>query len=135
MTLEYLTQFWALVVASVLGTAVLLFVLVRLFQDSAGGRLSAAVRQLRDREQAARAARKAVDKAAAKFDRLRAKGDAAIPRQVEAAREALEETQEIQKLVDDQVLVARNEVRILILEEYPEKRHAAMRYKYLAERT
>jgi len=134
MTVKFLTQNWALVIASVLGTAVLLFVLFRLIQDSAGGRLRTTVDQLRDREKAARAAGKTVDKAVGRLDRLLAKTDSAIPRQVEAAREALEEAQEIQKLVDDQVLVARNNVRLLILEDYPVKRHEAMRYKYLAER-
>jgi len=134
MTVEYLTQNWALVIASVLGIAVLLFVLFRLIQDSARGRLSATVGQLRDREKAARAAGKAVDKAVGRLDRMLAKADSAIPRKVEEAREALEEAQEIQKLVDDQVLVVRNDVRLLILEDYPAKRHEAMRYKYLTER-
>ena len=37
----------------------------------------------------------------------------------------------MQKIANDQVLIARNQVRKIILEEYPPKRHAAMRLKYL----
>jgi len=134
MTPEYLTQNWALVIASILGTAVLLFVLLRAFQDSARGRLQANVRQLRNRERDALAVARAVDKAAAKLERLRARADAVKPRLADEAREALEEARELQKIIDGQVLVARNNVRTLILEEYPPKRHEAMRKKYLAER-
>ena len=133
MTIEYLMQNWALVVASILGTAVLFFVLFRVFQDSARGRLQANVRQLRNRERAAQTAARAVEKATARLERLRAKADAVKPRHAEEAKEALGEARELQKIIDSQVLVARNNVRTLILEEYPPKRHEAMRNKYLAE--
>jgi len=133
MTIEYLMQNWALVVASILGTAVLFFVLFRVFQDSARGRLQANVRQSRNRERAAQTAARAVEKATARLERLRAKADVVKPRRAEEAKEALGEARELQKIIDGQVLVARNNVRTLILEEYPPKRHEAMRNKYLAE--
>jgi len=131
MTLEILIKHWALVAASVLGTAVLLFVVFRVYQDSARGRLQTTVRQLRSREQKARAARKAVDKAYASVDRLRAKADSVKPRRVQEASETLEDARALQKIADDQVLVAQNHVRKIILEEYPPKRHEAMRARYL----
>ena len=133
MTIEYLMQNWALVVASILGTAVLFFVLFRVFQDSARGRLQANVRQSRNRERAAQTAARAVEKATARLERLRAKADVVKHRRAEEAKEALGEARELQKIIDGQVLVARNNVRTLILEEYPPKRHEAMRNKYLAE--
>jgi len=135
MTIEYLTQNWALAIASVLGTAVLLFVIYRALQDSARGRLQEMVRQLRRREMDDKAARKAADKALAKLERLQARADSVKPRHAQVAREDLEEAREIQKLVDDQLLIARHNVRTLILEEYAPKRHAAMRKKYLGEST
>jgi len=135
MTIEYLTKYWALLIASVLGLAVLLFVVFRVYQDSSRGRLQAAFDHLRERQKAAQAASKAVDKAVAKLDRLQGKPDSIAPRQVEAAREALGEAREVQKLVDDQVLVVKNNVRIVIVEDYPPKRHEAMLSRYLDERT
>ena len=47
MTMQLLTQNWALVVASVLGLGILLFVLFRLYEASPRGRLSAHVAVLR----------------------------------------------------------------------------------------
>ena len=133
MTLDYLSRNWALVAASVIGTAVLLFVVYRAYQDSARGRLQGTIRQLRSREHDARAARRAVDKAHAGLDRLRAKADSAKPRRVQEASEALEDARALQKIADDQVLIARNHVRKIILEEYPPKRHEAMRTRYLGQ--
>jgi len=133
MTIEYLTRHWALVIASVLGTAILLFIVFRALQDSVGGRLRAAVRYLRDRERALQDAARVISKAEANLERLQAKAESVAPRQGEKAREALVEAQETWKLVEDQMLIGKNNVRMLILEEYPPKRHEAMRKSYLSE--
>jgi hypothetical protein len=135
MTIDYLQQNWALVIASVLGLGVLLFVLFRASQDSRRGRLGAALTYMRDRERAAAKAVKALEGATRKIERLRAKSDSVPPKQADAARDALREAEELQKLINDQLLIARNDVRQLITEEYPPKRHEAMRSKYLGETT
>ena len=88
MSPEFLTKNWALVAASVLGTGILLFVLFRVYQDSSRGRFKAAVVLLRKREREARAARNAVDKAATKLERLRAKAASVKPRHVQQASRA-----------------------------------------------
>jgi len=135
MSPEFLTKNWALVAASVLGTAILLFVLLRAYQDSSRGRFKAAVGLLRKQEQEARAARKAVDKATTKLERLRANAASVKPRHVQEASESLEDTHALLKIADDQVLVGRNQVRKLIVEEYPPRRHEAMRDRYLGQET
>lgn len=135
MSPEFLIKNWALVVASVLGTAILLFVLFRAYQDSSRGRFRATVGVLRRREQEARAARNAVDKAENKLERLRAKAESVKPRHAQEASESLEDARALLKIADDQVLVGRNHVRKLIVEEYPPKRHEAMRIKYLGQET
>lgn len=131
MTLEFVSKNWALVAASVLGTAVLLFVVFRAFQDSARGRLQATVRGLRDREQQVRATNLAVDKAVATLDRLQRNAASVRPRRLQEAAEALEDARALAKIASDQVLVARNHVRKIILEDYPPSQHDAMRRRYL----
>ena len=133
MTIDYLQQYWALLIASVLGLGIVLFVLFRASQDSRRGRLGSALAYMRDRERAAQAAAKAVARATTKIERLRVKSDSVAPKQADAARDALQEAQELEKLIDDQLQIARNNVRMLIVEEYPPKRHEAMRSKYLGE--
>lgn len=131
MTIDYLTRNWALVIASVIGTAVLLFVLLRAFQNSTRGRLGTTVAQLRQREKQAAKAARAVAKATARLERLRAKAESVKPRHAQEASEALADALALQKIAADQVLVARNHLRKLILEEYPPKRQAALRAKFL----
>jgi hypothetical protein len=133
MTIDTLQQNWALLIASVLGLGIVLFVLFRASQDSRRGRLGSALTYLRDRERAAQKAAKTLDKASSRIERLRARSESVPPKLADAARDALTEAQELQKLIDDQLLIARNNVRLLIVEEYPPKRHDAMRSKYLGE--
>ena len=133
MSIDYLQHNWALLIASVLGLGIVLFVLFRASQDSRRGRLGSALTYMRDRERAAQAAAKAVEKATTKIERLRARAESVPPKQADAVRDALKEAQELQKLIDDQLLIARNNVRLLITEEFPPKRHEAMRSKYLGE--
>jgi hypothetical protein len=133
MTIDTLQQNWALLIASVLGLGIVLFVLFRASQDSRRGRLGSALTYLRDRERAAQKAAKALDKAGSRIERLRVRSESVPPKQTDAARDGLLEAKELQKLIDDQLLIARNNVRLLIVEEYPPKRHDAMRSKYLGE--
>ena len=60
---QSLAQHWALLVAGVITAGVTLFIFVRLVQDSARGRLAAAVGQLRNREKVARKAARRARKA------------------------------------------------------------------------
>ncbi len=131
MTLDLLIRNWALIGASVLGTAVLLFVLYRLYEDSGRGRLLTMVRKLRSCERAAMKARAAAHKAASRVERLRARADRVKPRSIEEAAGALEDARALQKIADDQLLIARNHVRKIILQEYPPGRHEALRRRFL----
>lgn len=133
MTVEVVQQNWALVIASVLGLAILLFVLSRVLQDSRRGRLAQALRHVRDRERALRKATKSADKAAQQFARLSAKGDSVPPAKVLASKDAIAATQETERLLRSQVLVVRNNARTIILEEFPPKRHASLLRKHLGE--
>lgn len=133
MNLEEFKQYWALVVASVLAIVILLFVLFRLYQDSARGRLNAKVRELRKSGRKAEDAAKAVSKAEAKLTRLQRRAQSVKPRYIEEASGLLSDAHALKKIADDRVLIARNHVRKIILEEFPPKRHESMREKLLPD--
>jgi hypothetical protein len=136
MSREFLAHYWALLIASIIGTAVLLFVLFRVYRDSAFGRLGKLARNLRVGERAARSANREVAKAAAKLERMRKRADSVKPRHAEEATGRLQDARALGKIAGDQVLVARNLLRKHILEEYPPRRHAVLRARYLgAEET
>lgn len=133
MTIELATTHWALLSASVLGCAVVMFVLWRLWLDSAPGQVRVELRRLRHAEQEARKPRLAAEKLRATLSRLQARADSVKPRRLEEVAGELQDQEALLKIANDKVLIARNHVRRIIVEEFPPQRHDAMRNKYLGK--
>ena len=131
MTIDFITRHWSLAAASVLFTAIALFVLVRIYADSARGQLGARVRSLRARYQEVDQAENAVSRAERRLAALGNKADTVKPRHLEEARESLGDAQALLKIAVDQVLIAENHVRKVIVEEFPPNDQEALRNKYL----
>ena len=134
VNIDFALRHWALVGAGLLATGIILFLSYRAYIDSARGRLQATTRRLRERRKAAARARAVVERAEQKLARLRARAESIKPRRGREAKEALEDARALLKIADDQVLIAENHVRKIILEEFPPKRQAALRVRYLPER-
>lgn len=131
MTMQLVTQNWALVAASVLGLAILIFVLFRLYEASALGRLSAHAAVLRKHNNEVARAETRLSKASERLSELRSKADIIKPRLLSEAEEAIQDAKSLQQIAADQVLRAEKVVRDVILEEFPPKRHDGLRNKYL----
>jgi hypothetical protein len=131
MTMQLITQNWALVAASVMGFAILLFVLYRLHEVSPRGRLSGHVAALRTHKSEVTKAEASLAKASEQLSSMRSKADAIKPRLLSEAEEAVQDARSLQKIAGDQVLRAKKLVREVILEEFPPKRHDGLRSKYL----
>ena len=132
MSVEFLIRNWALVVASILATGILMFVLVRLYRESDRGQLGNRVRALQGCYKNVARAQKRLDKVSERLDELRKKASTVKPRHVEEAGEAMEDARMLLNNANDQVLIAEKDVRQLILDEYPPNRQNALRQKYLA---
>ena len=91
MTLELLSRYWALLIASVLGTAIFLFVLFRLYEASARGQLVNRVRILRRCKSAALRAQRRLDRASERLARLNRRADLVKPRVLTEAGGAIED--------------------------------------------
>jgi len=131
VTVDFLIRNWALVVASILATGILVFVLVRLYRESDRGQLGNLVRELQGRYKAVARAQKGLDKASERLDGLRENAPTVKPRHVEEAGESVEDALLLLNNANDQVLIAEKDVRQLILDEYPPDRQEALRQKYL----
>ena len=131
VTLDLITRNWSLVAAGVLAVPILLFLGFRVFTDSGRGQLGIKVRALAGRYRDADKAKKKVLKAKKRLKRLQRKTDSVKPRHLQEATEAFEDAQSLLKIADDQVLIAENHVRKIIVEEYPPRRQQALRDKYL----
>ncbi|MCH7821743.1 MAG: hypothetical protein IIA07_06970 [Proteobacteria bacterium] len=118
--------------ALVIASAIAMFVLYRALIDSGWGQLRVGARQLKSRYRGADRAQKAVNKAVARLEKLRARSDSVKPKLLTAASDALDDARSLCKIAEDQVLIAETHVRNLIADEYPPKLHEAMRCKFLA---
>lgn len=130
MNLEFLTRHWALMLAGVLAAVITLFVVFRAWSDSAGGQLRAMHNALRHRRQDLSRKEKRADKAEKRLARFRARADSVKPRHLHEAAEALEDATALAKIANDQVMIAETRLRELILEEFPQNQHAALRARY-----
>ncbi|NCF24432.1 MAG: hypothetical protein GWP60_07820 [Gammaproteobacteria bacterium] len=135
MAFTFLEQHWALVMASIIAGAVLLFAGWRAWQDSARGRLRLARRELRARYRAAQRQRKAVQRLSALLEELETKAGSVKPRRLRETAEAVQDAEALLKIAGDQVLIAENHVRKIIVEEFPPNRHERMRSRYLPGET
>lgn len=133
MSLETIQHHWALLCAGAIAFAALLFIVLRLLHDSARARLGRSAGELRRKEKAARKAGKRVARLRTRLGRLRARGESVVPRRLEEAQGRLEDCVALQKIADDQVLIARNQVREIIVEDFPPKRHEALRRRLLPQ--
>ena len=131
MSREFLQQHWALAAASLIGLAVLLVLGRALVLGTRGAQLNARVRELRESEKAVVKTGRAVAKATRKLERLRHKADSVRPRVIDEEQGNLEDAKALHKIAHDRVLVAENHVRKVIVEEYPPKRHDALRNRLL----
>ncbi len=131
MTMQLLTQNWALVVASVLGLAILLFVLFRLYEASPRGRLSAHVAVLRQHKADVELAESKLVKASERLSALRNKADTTKPKLLSEAEEAIQDAKSLRQIASDQVLRAQKLLRDVILEEFPPNRQDGLRSKYI----
>jgi len=131
MSVDYLQQNWALLAASVIGVAVLLFALWRAWRDSTRGRLGAALARLAQKRAEARRQQRRVRDARVRLERLQGRAEHVQPRRLQEAAETLQDAEALAGIAGDQVLIAENHVRKIIVEEYPPKRHEALRARYL----
>lgn len=131
MTPPFLQQYWALLVASMVGGAALMFAAWRAWQDSPRGRLVAARRRLRSTCLEAQRRHKALKRLSATLAGLEKRAESVKPRRLDEAAAAVQDADALLKIAGDQVLIAKNHVRKIIVEEFPPKRHERMRSKYL----
>ena len=128
----FLQQHWALLGAGIVGGAALMFAAWRAWLDSPWGRLAAARRRLHSARVEARRRQKTLQHLSARLAGLEKKADSVKPRRLEDTAGAVQDAGALLKIAGDQVLIAENCVRKIIVEEFPPKRHERMRSRYLS---
>lgn len=133
MNFEFLGQHWALLIAIVPASVVIAALATVMRRQSAGGQLSLANRAHADAKTELRRARRAVNAATSRLEKLSAKAGRVKPRAMSEAKEALQDALALEKIADDKAQVTANQVRRVIFEEFPPSKHEKLRGRYLPE--
>ena len=131
MSTDVLTNNWALIAAVIPALIALILILRILVDNSAGGQLSATLKEHQKSRKAFDVARKVSQKTATRAEKLASKAGNVPPRTLQEAREAAEDAKSLEKIAHDRVLVTANHVRRVIVEEFPPVKHEMLRNKYL----
>lgn len=132
--LEWLRSHWALAGASVLVLALLLRAAWHVYSRSPRARLARARRVLREAEVAAARQQRHAARARRRCEKLEGRAQSVRPVRLEEARGRLTDAESLLKIASDQVLIAENRLRKVIVEHFPPARHDQLRARYLPRR-
>lgn len=122
---------WALLVAGALVALAILVLLARMLRGSGRGQLRRALADLTEQRSQLKKSVAAARKAENTLDRLLQRQASVKPRHIEEAKGALQDARALEKIASDKVLIAQNQVRRVIHEEFPPDRQDRLRQKYL----
>jgi hypothetical protein len=133
MSAEQLQTHWGLIAASATGLVLLIIAARHFIRTSARGQLRRTRRALDLERDRLRKAIAVMDKAERQKTRLMRHVDRVKPRVLQESSEALADAKALAKIAGDRVLVAENQLRRVILEEFPPTQHERLRSRYLPE--
>ena len=133
MDIAALTENWALFAAAIPVAIVAYAVLSQLDRNSPRGQLGAVLRGHEDALRGCTRAEKDRQRAEQRLRRMASRADRIRPSALQEARENLEDAGALLKIARDRLMVAENQVRRVIFEEFPPARHESLRARYLPQ--
>jgi Flp pilus assembly protein TadB len=130
MELPWIREYWALLGAAVAAAVALAAVGVALWRRSRRGRLGIRLREQRRRQRELDEAQKAWQQASRRLQKLEKRAGRVAPKALDEARGLLGDAERLVELRAGALKVAQNQVRMIIVEEYPPSRHDALRRRY-----
>jgi hypothetical protein len=127
---QWLRDNWALAAGLAMLLSVAVLALLYAARSSGRGQLRHARRTLREKRKALRKATAALAAAERRCQRLQRRADKVKPRHLEEARGEAADARALAKIAHDQVLIAENHVRRIIVEEFPPTRQARLRARH-----
>jgi len=127
---DWLLRHWALLAAAAVAAAALFAVLVRVWSGSRAARLKRALRQRRRKESELERAARSARRADRSLRRLEGKVGKIPPKRLTEAEGHAQDARRLYEIAADQLLVAENHVRKIIVEEFPPGQHDALRGRH-----
>jgi hypothetical protein len=133
MNLELLQSDWAMWLALAAIFIALAVLAPKLLKMTSRSKLNRVLANMKGARKELRKSVRTTRKAEKKVRKLQAGAERVKPRILQEAKEALEDAQALEKILNDKVMVAENHVRRVIHDEFPPAEHERMREKHLAQ--
>ena len=133
MNIESLQSDWAVWLALAAVIIAIAVLIPKLLKRTSRSKLKRVVADMNKARKELRKSNRTTRKAEKKARKLQARAERVKPRILQEAKEAFEDSQALEKILDDKVMVAENHVRRVIHDEFPPTEHERMREKYLPQ--
>ena len=131
MILNDVRENWALIVAGALIVVVALVIVAHFYRRSARGQLRTNLARLSTARKVLQKAEKDQRRSERRLSQLAERADRTKPRLLQESKDAVADARALHKIAHDQVLVAENHLRRVIHDEFPPRRHDALRARHL----
>lgn len=133
MNIESLQSDWAiwLALASLVVAIVLIIPIV--LKRTSRSKLNRVLSDLKETQKELRKTGRVSDKAEKKLQKMLANIERVKPRELQEAKDAVDDSKALTRILSDKLMVAQNHVRRVIHDEFPPAKHDQMRAKYLPQ--
>lgn len=133
MDIESLKSDWAMWLALASLIVAIVMLTPQLIKRTSRSKLHVVLADLKQVRKERRNSIRTLEKAEKRVRKLTARADRVKPRVLQAAQEAVEDAQALAKIISDKIMIAENQVGLVIHEEFPPARQERMREKYLSQ--
>ena len=133
MNIESLQSDWAVWLAlASLAIAIALMIPI-LVKRTSRSKLNKVLSDLKETQKELRKTARVSDKAEKKLQRMLANIERVKPRELQEAKDAVDDSKALTKILSDKMMVAQNHVRRVIHDEFPPSKHERLRARYLPQ--
>jgi len=133
MNIESLHSDWAVWLAlGSLAIAIALMIPI-LVKRTSRSKLNKVLSDLNETQKELRKTARVSDKAEKKLQRMLANIERVKPRELQEAKDAVDDSKALTKILSDKMMVAQNHVRRVIHDEFPPSKHERLRARYLPQ--
>lgn len=133
MNIESLQSDWAIWLALASLVIAIVLTIPILLKQTARSKLNKVLSDLKETQKELRKTARVSNKTEKKLQTMLANIECVKPRELQEAKDAVDDGKALTKILSDKMMVAQNHVRRVIHDEFPPAKHDRMRAKYLPQ--
>ncbi len=133
MNIESLQSDWAIWLALASLVIAIVLIIPILLKQTARSKLNKVLSDLKETQKELRKTARASNKTEKKLQKMLANIERVKPRELQEAKDAVDDGKALTKILSDKMMIAQNHVRRVIHDEFPPAKHDRMRAKYLPQ--